>query len=241
MLKEIIIFCDGAAKGNPGPGGCGAVVVLPEGEVVELGGGEKHTTNNRMELLGAIKALSKVVKRKDDILVYTDSKYLINGVTSWIYSWQKNNWQTKAKEKVLNQDLWKKLVKLVSLNHKNDRPRKIEWHYVGGHIGVAGNERCDEIASSQATGGKVKLYKGLLSEYKINILDLGHDEIKKTVKHGKSAKAYSYLSLVGGILNIDKTWPDCEVRVKGKAGARYKKAISPEDEKEIIKSWGLHE
>jgi ribonuclease HI len=232
--SKIIIFCDGASKGNPGPGGYGAVVVLPEGKVIELGGSEKNTTNNRMELTGAIEALQSLGQGQSlsEITVYTDSKYLINGVTGWIYGWQKNGWRTKEKKEVLNKDLWEELAELI-------KGKKINWHYVGGHVGVAGNERCDEIASGLAKGEPVKLFTGKLTEYKINILDLGHDEEKKTIKHSKGAKAYSYLSLVGGVLHIDKTWPECEKRVKGQKGAKFQKAISEIHEAEILRSWGV--
>jgi len=92
-----------------------------------------------------------------------------------------------------------------------------------------------------ATGQKVDLYKGKLADYKINILDLGHDEGKKEIKSNKNAKAYSYLSLVNGILKIDKTWAECEERVKGKKGVKFQKAISEYHEKEIIKNWGIDE
>lgn len=236
MIKEgkIIIFSDGASKGNPGPGGFGVVIVLPEGKVVELGGAEKHTTNNRMELTGALKALEKVKDRKDDIVIYTDSKYVINGMTGWIYGWQKNNWQTKEKKDVSNKDLWEKLA-------EGAKDKKINWKYVGGHVGVAGNERCDEIADAMATSQNIDLYIGALAEYKIDVHNLGHDEVKKTTKTNKNIKAYSYLSLVDGILNIDKTWVECEKRVKGQKGVKFKKSISPADEQEIIKSWGQHE
>lgn len=230
---NIIIFTDGASKGNPGPGAYGAVIVLPEGKVVELGGAEKHTTNNRMELSGALHALKEVSKNMVVITIYTDSKYLINGMTAWVYGWQKNGWMTKEKKEVLNKDLWEKLAKLAM-------GKKIKWHYVGGHVGIAGNERCDEIADALATGQKVDLYKGSLSKYKINIHDLGHSEEKNEKKHSKSAKAYSYLSLVDGVLNIDKTWAECENRVKGKKGAKFQKAISEYHEKEIIRNWGLN-
>ena len=236
MMKkdEIIIFTDGASKGNPGPGGWGAVVVLPEGKAVELGGFEKHTTNNRMELSGAVSALREIAKRKEKISVYTDSRYLIGGITGWIYGWQKNNWKTKEKKAVLNKDLWQKLF-------ESTEDKKIKWHYVGGHVGVAGNERCDEIASGLATGEQVILYRGPLSGYKIEIDNLGHDAAKKKAKNKKSAKAYSYLSLVNGVLKIDKTWPDCEKRVKGQRGARCQKAVSAAEEKEIIQNWRRYE
>lgn len=230
MKDQTIIFSDGASKGNPGPGGWGAVVVS-DGKVKELGGSEKNTTNNRMELSAVLGALTEIKKEKKEIVIYTDSKYVISGMTSWIYGWQKNNWQTKSKTEVLNKDLWVKLL-TVSQN------KKIKWNYVGGHIGVAGNERCDEIASALASGEKIKLYDGLLSDYKINILDLGHLTEKKTKKSSSSQKAYSYISLVNGVIFQDKTWPECEKRVKGVKGVKYQKAISPEHEKEIIASWG---
>lgn len=238
MENKIIIFTDGASKGNPGPGGWGAVVITAEEKVVELGGGEKKTTNNRMELTGAVEALSHLPPSDEgglrEVEVYTDSKYLINGVTGWLYGWQKNGWQTKDKKEVANKDIWEKLVELI-------KDKKIKWTYVGGHVGIAGNERCDEIASGLATGAKVDLYVGPLSKYSVKVLDLGHSAEKSEVKYSKSAKAYSYLSLVSGILSIDKTWAECEKRVKGKSGVKFKKAVSAEQEKEIIKSWGLHD
>ena len=238
MLNKIIIFTDGASKGNPGPGGFGAVIVLPEGKVLEVGGFETHTTNNKMELSGAIGALKEIQNRKEEIIIYTDSKYLINGMTGWIYGWQKNGWQTKDKKDVSNRELWEKLSELTA-------GRKIDWNYIGGHVGVIGNERCDEIASNLATRKTVDFYRGSLSQYGKNILDVGHDQDLKELKQSKNkksnTKAYSYLSLVDGVLKIDQTWSECEKRVKGKKGARYKKSISESDEKEIQKSWGLND
>jgi len=269
---KIIIFSDGASKGNPGPGGWGSIVIKlnvhkvesekKDGIVEELGGREKHTTNNRMELTGALKALAKIRQRGtltgQEIIIYTDSKYLINGMTGWVFGWQKNGWQKKKVlpngevewSEILNLDLWQKLVKVVKPHSakSSDGARKIKWHYVGGHIGVAGNERCDEIASDLAEGKKVRLFKGKIQDYKIDILNLkhnrpvhqnGHPALTKAGK-GNRGKAYSYLSLVGGILNIDQTWPECEKRVKGKAGAKYKKALSEIEEQEIIRGWGLN-
>lgn len=234
--NQITIFCDGASKGNPGPGGWAAVLVWDE-KVKELGGKVAHTTNNQMELMAGIKALEGIKKEKGEINIYTDSRYLINGITKWVNSWQKNGWKTKAKKDVLNKDLWKKLIVLV-------KGKKISWNYVGGHIGIVGNERCDEIASGLATGEKIKLYDGPLSEYGLDILSIDHNSLKKEAKQTKSKanskiKAYSYLSLVNGVLNIDKTWPECEARVKGKSGAKFQKAISPIHEQEILKNWGV--
>ncbi len=232
--NKIIIFSDGASKGNPGPGAFGSIIILPENKVIELGDFEKHTTNNRMELSAAISALAKIQKRKEDIIIYTDSKYLIHGMNSWTLIWQKNNWQTKAKTEVLNRDLWEKLCKLTE-------NKSIKWNYVGGHMGIIGNERCDEIASTLASGEKIKLYQGSLEKYGLNILDLVQTEVRKKEKSNKNVPAYSYLSLVDDILKKDKNWAECEKRVKGKKGAKYQKAISESHEKEILRKWNQDE
>jgi len=146
------IYTDGSSLGNPGPGGWG-VVVVSEGKIVkELGGGEKDTTNNRMELTGAIKALKYLDFRKSDFdkcEIFADSNYVLNGVTSWIHGWEKNGWKTANKKPVLNQDLWKELVEL-------DRKLKgqITWNKVKGHSGHEHNDKADEIATTWA--GKSK-------------------------------------------------------------------------------------
>lgn len=176
MKNKIIIFTDGASKGNPGPGGYGAIVALPEGLVREFGGREDKTTNNRMELSGAIMALASVVDRAEDISIYTDSKYLIGGMSEWIYNWQKNNWRTAQKKEVLNRDLWEKLASLSNQLKISKKERKIDWHYVSGHKGIAGNERCDEIASGLALGTSVILYDGPISEYGIDLSNLSQNE-----------------------------------------------------------------
>ncbi len=227
-----IIFSDGASKGNPGPGGFGAVVVSA-GTVTELGGFEKETTNNRMELRAAISGLSKT--DQTNVEIYTDSKYVINGITKWVWAWQKNDWQTKEKKPVSNQDLWQALLAKA-------QDKKIKWNYVGGHIGIAGNERCDEIASAYAEGEKVELYSGPVLDYKIDILNFSFDENLKIEKSSSakrsSAAAYSYVSLVDGVIYKDKTWAECEKRVKGKSNVKFKKALSAIEEEEIIKGWG---
>jgi len=202
-------------------------------EVKEIGGREEHTTNNRMELRAAIEALrfasSLNAKR---LTLYADSSYLINGITKWIHGWQKNGWKTKAKGDVENRDLWEKLVDLAG--NKN-----IEWKRIGGHAGVSGNERCDEIATSFADGEKPKLYNGPLSGYpNKKILDFSSDEkyLKdKTAARGRTrAAAYSYVSLVDGIVQTHKTWVECERRVKGVKGAKYKKVLTLAEEQETV-------
>ena len=223
---QISIFTDGASRGNPGPGGWGSIVVTDE-RIHELGGREDNTTNNRMELTACAEALS-IVKGSEPIMVYTDSSYVINGITKWVKGWKANGWITKAKEEVLNKDLWEKLVDASS-------GKDISWEYVGGHSGIVGNERCDEIATSFADKIAIKLYNGAPAGYHIkNILDLSHATEKVSKKAHSNAKAFSYISMVEGKIQIHQTWAECEARVKGKSGTRFKKATSQEQEKEII-------
>lgn len=146
MNNNLEIYTDGSSLGNPGPGGWG-VVVKDEGKIIkEFGGGEKNTTNNKMELLGAIEAL-KYLKKIDfnKCEIHTDSTYVLNGITSWIYGWEKNGWKTANKKPVLNQELWKELVSL-------DRylKGKTFWKKVKGHSGHEYNDKADEIATTWA-------------------------------------------------------------------------------------------
>jgi ribonuclease HI len=137
-MKKVIIHSDGGCHGTPGPGGWAAV--LEFGPVKrELSGGTAATTNNRMELQAAIEALS-ALKEPCEVEFYTDSEYVKNGVTKWIANWKRNGWKTQAKTPVKNEDLWRKLDPLVA-NHK------IHWHWLKGHAGHVGNERCDELAN----------------------------------------------------------------------------------------------
>ncbi len=250
----ITIFTDGSSRRNPGPGGWGAIIVMDgdnesknEARVIELGGGDRDTTNNRMELMAAIRGLEKVseifrtvqnTSEGANAVVNSDSSYVINGITKWVHGWKRNGWKTASKQDVSNADLWQRLDGAVAdIGAKN-----VTWKYVGGHIGIVGNERCDEIATAYADGEDPKLYDGPLSSYAIkNILDVSHDEnllkAKKSSSASKSksgAKAYSYVSSVAGKIEIHRTWAECEKRVKGAKGARFKKSFSPENEKEII-------
>ena len=155
----ITIYTDGSSRGNPGPGGW-AAIIMDEARVVELGGREDHTTNNRMELMGAIKALDFAGSLSDSkIELHTDSEYVMKGITLWIAGWQKRGWRTAAKKPVLNQDLWQKLI-LVSDG------KDIDWKYVAGHSGQEWNDRCDEIATSFADDLTISLYNGTRRRYK---------------------------------------------------------------------------
>ncbi|MEI7719771.1 MAG: ribonuclease H [bacterium] len=236
--EKVLIFADGASKGNPGRGGWGALI-SGNGEVVELGGAEAHTTNNRMELTAALSALEYVGGRVvRAVVVHTDSSYVINGITKWVAGWQRSGWLTKEKKPVLNRDLWEKLAATVE-SLKNSGA-KISWQHVGGHVGVAGNERVDEIASSFAEGAPSKLFTGKRSDYTHEIENISHNPEKASGKTANKthsrAKAYSYVSMVDGTVVTHKTWGECEARVKGKM-ARFKKATSPSEEAAIIKEF----
>ena len=137
MDKEAIVYTDGACSGNPGPGGWGATIKI-EDETFEIFGGEDNTTNNRMELIAAIKAL-EYLNKNHKITLYTDSNYVKDGITKWIFNWKKNNWKTSTKKPVKNSDLW---IQLDEIQNK----REVKWSWVKGHSGNLGNERADELA-----------------------------------------------------------------------------------------------
>jgi len=135
---KIAIYTDGACKGNPGPGGWGAILQLGSQEK-ELWGGEPATTNNRMELTAVIEALA-ALKRPVSATVYSDSQYVLNGISQWIHGWKKNGWRTSDKKPVKNADLWQQLDRLASLH-------TLEWVWVKGHAGHPENERADALAN----------------------------------------------------------------------------------------------
>ncbi len=238
VIKEMsVVFTDGASKGNPGPGGWGAIAIISDDSgthVTELGGREENVTNNQMELRGAIEALRHLSLSEIDLLIYTDSSYLINGITKWLSAWRMNEWKTKNKKVVLNRELWEELAELTE--NKN-----IQWKYVGGHSGIVGNERADVIATEFAEGKRPKLFSRPLKEYGMDILNIDLDESKATEKtaarrHSKAA-AYSYVSLVDDKIETHQNWKDCEARVKGKSGARFKKVVSKEEEGSVIQQF----
>jgi len=140
-VKAVEIYTDGACKGNPGPGGWGALLRYGEHEK-QLFGGEGNTTNNRMELMAAIKALEEL-KRACDVKLTTDSQYVRKGITEWLKNWKKNGWKTAAKKPVKNADLWQMLDEQVQRHN-------VEWHWVKGHSGHPENELADELANRGA-------------------------------------------------------------------------------------------
>ncbi len=139
-MKTIEIYTDGACKGNPGPGGWGALLKSDDLEK-ELCGGEQGTTNNRMEMTAVIEALS-ALKRPSHVRLYVDSQYVLQGMTQWLVGWKARGWKTAGRQPVKNIDLWQRMDELV-----HGRGHKIEWRWVRGHDGDAGNERADALAN----------------------------------------------------------------------------------------------
>jgi ribonuclease HI len=220
MSNPTLIFTDGAAKGNPGRGGYG-VVISHAGTITEKGGFKEHTTNNEMELKAVVEALKEISPKNVPVHIYTDSKYVVEGANGWVFGWANNGWVTKAKTDVLNKDLWQELLPLLG-------KVEIEWHKVPGHVGIAGNERADDIASTFAAKGSYPLYAGPEAGYGHDIHDTSYDESKaqerSDARQRQNQKAYSYISMVDGIVQIHQTWAECEARVKGT--------------KEIVKEFG---
>lgn len=226
MRSTNLIFCDGACSGNPGPGGWACIVSL-DGKVMELGGGEDNTTNNRMEMMAAIRALEKVAGSPKTVTVYTDSSYLVKGITGWVFGWQKNDWKTAEGKEVSNRDLWQQLLEVLkTVGHKN-----VRWTHIPAHSGIAANERVDEIAVSFSKKTPVTLYSGDVENYTVSF------EIP-VLEQGEKIKPF-YLSFVDGKLERHGTWPECEKRVKGKNNAKFKKISTKAEESQTLGKWGI--
>ncbi len=211
------------------------IVFQDKGEVIEIGGYAKETTNNKMELT-AIKTALELLRHKKvspdtPIVIHTDSSYAINGITKWTKGWMRSGWVTQQKTDVLNAELWKPLAELE--RHFT----KLKFEHVRGHAGVWGNERCDQIATTFATGSKPALFHGKLSGYDVRILS--RDVSMKPSKSGSSKKsgpAHSYVSLLDGVVKTHKTWDACKARVHGKP-AKYQKVFSADEEKKLVTEW----
>jgi ribonuclease HI len=152
-MSLVEIYTDGACRGNPGPGGWGALLTAGE-HMKELSGAEALTTNNRMELTAVIRAL-EALKRPSQLRIFTDSEYVRRGITEWVRSWKARGWKTADRKPVKNQDLWERLDTLAAAH-------EIEWHWVRGHSGIPGNERVDQLANAaidamQALGARRSL------------------------------------------------------------------------------------
>ncbi len=146
-MTSIKIYTDGACSGNPGPGGWAAIIICGTKEV-SVFGGEENTTNNRMELLATIKGIEEV-ESNQDIEIYTDSKYVKDGITAWIHNWKKNGWRTANKKPVKNIDLWQQLDKIID-------KKNVQWHWVKGHSGDKYNDLVDSVAVKACNKMKVQ-------------------------------------------------------------------------------------
>ncbi|MBN8536406.1 MAG: viroplasmin family protein [Deltaproteobacteria bacterium] len=249
MIENVIVFTDGACSGNPGPGGWASIICYDGKEVLELAGAKKSTTNNQMEMFSVLESLKEVLEKKTGIQkdtrihIYTDSTYVINGATKWMWGWSRKNWMNSEGKPVANKEIWEQFF----FHIKNNRQR-INWNYVRGHTGVIGNERCDEIAVSYSRGDEIYLYQGDYEDYPYKIFPLPKVELLPEPKFGNKTKvgdnangtatvAY-YLSFINGVVSRHPTWSECEMKVKGQPGAKYKKIKDPLEEQLTLKGWG---
>jgi ribonuclease HI len=245
-VLQTLIFADGACSGNPGPGGWGAVICFADGTIEEMGGRNPSTTNNRMEMVAVLRALENVRETRGPLEILTDSLYVLHGITQWVFAWKNRNWKTAEGKEVQNADLWQALFLEVTHRHRHGDP-KIKWSYVKGHAGIPGNERVDEIAVSFSQKRPVPsgLYHGPLLRYFVAIHDLPEErdipEIKpdRWKKNSEREKPVAYLSLVNGVAEAHPDWKSCEARVKGRPGARFKKAMTEAEASLIWKEWGV--
>ncbi len=217
---ELVIYTDGACLGNPGPGGWAAVLVRPGG-VTEIGGREERTTNNRMELRAAIEGLRRA-EPGERVRVVTDSTYLVKGISEWIHGWKKRGWRRAQGGAVLNQDLWEELDRLA-----HGGSYRVAWEHVPGHSGHPFNERCDELATAFARGESPELRSGD-----------GSWIARPGGMDPPAGLAFPvYASVVNGVVYLDRTWPECEARVKGVKGARFRKVRTPGELRRAVNEW----
>lgn len=243
MKKEVIIYTDGASRGNPGKGGWGAILMTDK-QVVELAGRRDDATNNQMELEAAVQSLSYAIKhfKGYSVVLHADSAYVLNGLNSWLDGWVRNKWITATTKKpVENKAYWQKL-----LVYRDELGRNLQLVKVAGHSGHEYNDRCDELAVAAALGKKPTLFKGTFTAYIARLAEMPPKSVQKSAQGGSasdrkksSGPAYSYVSLVNGKVYTDKTWAACEKRVKGTKGAKYKKVFSKAEETELVQDYTL--
>lgn len=221
-MKTPVAYTDGSCLGNPGPGGWGVRVLYSDDTVHEFGAAEPATTNNRMELQAVIAALAHLGQQP--LTIYTDSRYVIDGMTKWLPGWQRRGWRTATGTAVKNQDLWQRLSQLLHAD--------IRWRHVRGHTGDPNNERVDDIARAFATGSPPRLFHGKVGASDDPIVVSGRRKTTASPPvqrpHGPSATP-QYVSIVRGMVTLDSDWPTCEARVRGVSGARYKKVRTPRE------------
>lgn len=233
-MRQYILVSDGACSKNPGPGGYGAILVTPDQEVMELGGHESETTNNRMELMGLYRGMQEVYKIENKIKsgkaslhVISDSKYVLDGASKYVAHWARSAWRTSTGTEVKNQDLWEKILKGFTEFQK--LKVRMEYELVKGHSGHEANERCDQIAVAYSKDEEVELYRGPLTGY----------SVKVGIHQKVEAFEPAYLSYVNGVLTRHATWEECQNATVGISGAKYKKVKNLKEEQDTLKLWGL--
>jgi ribonuclease HI len=233
-MTRPIAYTDGACLGNPGPGGWGVRILFPDGSVQELGGAVGMTTNNRMELQAAIEAL-KAVGASAEATIFTDSRYVIDGLTKWIHNWRRRGWTTVANTPVKNHQLW---MALDRLNHPG-----IRWQHVRGHSGEPNNERVDTIARLFAQGAQPQLFRGRqgapLDPATVALPRQPTTTTSATTRQGADRRAVRYVSIVHGTIAIDDNWHSCASRVHGVSGAHYGKVHTPEELAAFCAKYGM--
>jgi ribonuclease HI len=217
VMNETIVYTDGSCLRNPGPGGWGCRIIYPDETVQELGAAEPNTTNNRMEMQAVIAALTHL-GTPDKLRVYTDSRYVLDGLTKWLPAWQRRGWITSTGQPVKNRDLWQHLSRLMY--------RGIRWHHVQAHRGDPNNERVDDIARGFARGSPPTLFHGRLGDpddpVKMPVEPLAPADAPLP-RRTRGSGAPRYVSIVNGVVAVDADWPACAARVQGVSRARYKK------------------
>ena len=224
-----IAYTDGACRGNPGPGGWGARILYPDGAVRELCGMAAATTNNRMELQAAIEAL-QLLHSCLQVALFTDSRYVIDGLTKWLPTWRRRGWVTTTNTPVKNRDLW---MTLERLSHPG-----VTWQHVRGHSGDPNNERVDTIARACAAGTCPPLFCGQAGAPADPVVLWA--ALAQPASAGAAATTGSpgptpptgpvrYISIVHGSVALDTHWAACAARVRGVSGARYRKVRTPEE------------
>lgn len=228
-MRSPVVYTDGACRGNPGPGGWGVRIVYADGQVCELGGSAAATTNNRMELQAAIAAL-QVIRTSPQVTVFTDSRYVIDGLTKWLNAWRRRGWVTTTNTPVKNRDLW---MTLERLSHPG-----VRWQHVYGHSGDPNNERVDQIARGCATGTCPPLFCGqagapddpvVVPVATVLPAPLASETIARSRGPTLAPGPVRYASIVHGTVAIDTEWAACAARVQGVSGARYRKVRTPEE------------
>lgn len=226
-----VAHTDGSCLGTPGPGGWGVHIEFPDGRVVEMGGGEDSTTNNRMELRAAIEAARAMADLPVGTII-TDSQYVKRGITEWMSGWKRKGWITSTGAPVVNRDLWEELDREAGPH--------IRWEWTRGHSGDLGNERCDEIAGwfskSVAALRRPARAAGNRPQPRVSPLGLAANS---RPSGSRNPPGTFYVSVVDGIVKRHATWGECEARVHGVGGARYKKVRGPSEERDVLKRWGI--